>query len=248
MRCCSPSYLHRRGARRGAGGRVSLHHEDDVALESTALADRIDELVRARLDVHAAERDPQQPRQVGAHPRLDLPARVLHVDSRLLADDRHVDIPHAVSSPNHALVRLLHEHLRVGTFKPRVVVRKELPYVRHRERAEDRVRHRVVHDVTVRVRHAAEIEIWRVGAVEFDAADDDGLTGLLARRHSVDVVPVANAQQRLSRGLQHGRTCTAAAQAGRAGREHGWRTVRREAGRGGRHGETSQEESSEHGR
>ena len=53
------------------------------------------------------------------------------------------------------------------------------------------------HDVAVRVRDAPQLAVWRVAAVERDAGDDDGLPGLGARLHAVDVVAVADAQRRL---------------------------------------------------
>ena len=61
---------------------VALEDERDVALDRAALADRVDLLVGARLDVDARDVGAQQPRQVARHPLLDERARVLDVLQR----------------------------------------------------------------------------------------------------------------------------------------------------------------------
>ena len=63
----------------------------------------------------------------------------------------------------------------------------------------------MVDDVAVGVRHAPQLEIGRVGAVEDGAANDQRLAGFLARRHPVDVVTVADADGRLAGNRDAGR-------------------------------------------
>eukprot|EP00964_Phaeocystis_antarctica_P145757 scaffold111870_cov66-Phaeocystis_antarctica.AAC.3 len=86
----------------------------------------------------------------------------------------------------------------------------------------------MVDDVAVGVRDAAQLEVGRVGAVELDAGDHERLPGLLARRHAVDVVPVADADGGLSAECEAGdagvpphrrRTREALAAAGRRERQ-----------------------------
>ena len=60
-------------------GLVQLEGEDNVALERAALANRIDLLVRPRLDVDLGHVYVEQARDVVPHEFLDLPASVLHL-------------------------------------------------------------------------------------------------------------------------------------------------------------------------
>lgn len=123
---------------------------------------RVNFLVRPRFEVDARHGGAKQAREVFPHGQLDRLAAELDVDARLLADERHVAVADAVAALHHALARLLHEDGRVGAAQPRIVVREELADVGHRERAEDRVHDRVVHHVTVRVRDAPQLKVWRV--------------------------------------------------------------------------------------
>ena len=65
-----------------------------------------DLLVRAGLDVDPAHVCAQQPCAVLHHDGLHLALIVLHVDLRLLADERHVDVADTVPSVDHASVGL----------------------------------------------------------------------------------------------------------------------------------------------
>ena len=42
------------------------------------------------------------------------------------------------------------------------------------------------------MRHAPKLKVWSIAPVKNDATDDDGLSGFLARRHSVNVIAMAN--------------------------------------------------------
>eukprot|EP00408_Alexandrium_pacificum_P018813 CAMPEP_0171196342 /NCGR_PEP_ID=MMETSP0790-20130122/21853_1 /TAXON_ID=2925 /ORGANISM="Alexandrium catenella, Strain OF101" /LENGTH=246 /DNA_ID=CAMNT_0011661563 /DNA_START=165 /DNA_END=902 /DNA_ORIENTATION=+ len=149
-------------------------------MTALALADRVNLLMGARLDVHVRQGNTEHARQVLPHGVLDWS------HPRLLQYQGGIQVGNLIALLVHQPPGLVEELLGVRSPPPRVVVGKELADVGEAQSTEDGICGRVVEHVAVGVRLHAEV------ALHLHAADHAALSSLLARRQAVDVPAVAD--------------------------------------------------------
>ena len=123
---------------------------DDMHLDRAPFAHRVDLLVSLAFEIHARDVHAEQSRDVGDHLTL------LRSQFRALTDHGDVEIDQRKALVLEGSARRLHERRGVFAFPFRCAVRKRLADIFHPESAQQRINHRVIDGVAVRMRDGTD--------------------------------------------------------------------------------------------